>query len=185
MINFQNNLTWPKSNTPQINLHSGLKHSIITLRNAKHSPFTWLLYWKLLIDTHLVHCICQFVSPVLWRQWQRVFWSSCTSARHDGRFGCLINMILTMTEGTVHDGRPARFPTKSIEKIKNWKMYATKPNMISAEYQDMLHRPRLDLSGTPGLWHISCSPDSWHTSLCLGSTSLYFIQILICISYNR
>ena len=45
----------------------------------------------------------------------------------------------------------------------------------------MLPRPRLDLSGTPGLRPIGLSPGSWQTSLGLGSTSRYSAQILICI----
>ena len=65
---------------------------------------------------------------------------------------------------------------------KNWKMYAIKQIKICAEYQDMLPRPRLDLSGTPGLRPIDLSPGSWQTSLGLGSMSRYSAQILICIT---
>ena len=64
---------------------------------------------------------------------------------------------------------------------KNWKMYAIKQIKICAEYRDMLPRPRLDLSGTPGLRPISLSPGSWQISLGLGSMSRYSAQILICI----
>ena len=46
----------------------------------------------------------------------------------------------------------------------------------------MLPRPRLDLSGTPGLRPIGLSPGSWQTSLVLGSMSRYSAQILICIT---
>ena len=53
---------------------------------------------------------------------------------------------------------------------------------ICAEYRDMLPRPRLDLSGTPGLRPIGLSPGSWQTSLGLGSMSRYSAQILICIA---
>ena len=53
---------------------------------------------------------------------------------------------------------------------------------ICAEYRDMLPRPRLDLSGTPGLRPIGLSPGSWQTSLGLGSMSRYSAQILICIT---
>ena len=56
--------------------------------------------------------------------------------------------------------------------IKKRKMYAIKQIKINAEYRDMLPRPRLDLSGTPG---------SWLTNLGLGSRSRYSAQILICI----
>ena len=40
------------------------------------------------------------------------------------------------------------------------KMYAIKQIKICAEYRDMLPRPRLDLSGTPGLRPIGLSPGS-------------------------
>ena len=62
------------------------------------------------------------------------------------------------------------------------KMYAIKQIKICAEYRDMLPRPRLDLSGTPGLRPIGLSPGSWQTSLGLGSMSRYSAQILICIT---
>ena len=88
----------------------------------------------------------------------------------------------TMAEGTVHTGSPAKFPTKPTEEWKkNRKMYAIKQINICAEYRDMLPRPRLDLSGTPGLRPIGLSPGSWQTSLGLGSMSRYSAQILICI----
>ena len=68
---------------------------------------------------------------------------------------------------------------------KNRKMYAIKQIKICAEYRDMLPRPQLDLSGTPGLRPIGLSPGSWQTSLGLGSMSRYSAQILICIrKYN-
>ena len=62
-------------------------------------------------------------------------------------------------------------------------MYAIKQIKICAEYRDMIHRPRLDLSGTPGLRPIGLSPGSWQTSLGLGGMSRYSAQILICIAY--
>ena len=70
-------------------------------------------------------------------------------------------------------------------KQKKRKMYAIKQIKICAEYRDMLPRPRLDLSGTPGLRPIGLSPGSWQTSLGLGSMSRYSAQILICISNRR
>ena len=81
----------------------------------------------------------------------------------------------------MHGGSSARFPTKPTEKLKIEKMYAIKQIKICAEYRDMLPRPRLDLSGTPGLRPIGLSPGSWQTSLGLGSMSRYSAQILICI----
>ena len=83
----------------------------------------------------------------------------------------------------MHGGSSARFPTKPTEKLKIEKMYAIKQIKICAEYRDMLLRPRLDLSGTPGLRPIGLSPGSWQTSLGLGSMSRYSAQILICITY--
>ena len=89
----------------------------------------------------------------------------------------------TMAEGTVHTGSPAKFPTKPTEeRKKNRKMYAIKQIKICAENRDMLPRPRLDLSGTPGLRPIGFSPGSWQTSLGLGSMSRYSAQLLICIT---
>ena len=87
-----------------------------------------------------------------------------------------------MADGTVHTGSPAKFSTKPTEEWKKTrKMYAIKQIKICAEYRDMLPRPRLDLSGTPGLRPIGLSPGSWQTSLGLGSMSRYSAQILICI----
>ena len=71
-------------------------------------------------------------------------------------------------------------PQRNEKKIR--KMYAIKQIKICAEYRDMLPRPRLDLSGTPGLRPIGLSPGSWQTSLGLGSMSRYSAQILICIT---
>ena len=89
----------------------------------------------------------------------------------------------TMAEGTVHTGSPGKFLTKPTEEWKyNRKMYALKQIKICAEYRDMLPRPRLDLSGTPGLRPISLNPGSWQTNLGLGSMSRYSAQILICIT---
>ena len=85
------------------------------------------------------------------------------------------------SKGYMHGGSSARFPTKPTEKLKIEKMYAIKQIKICAEYRDMLPRPRLDLSGTPGLRPIGLSPGSWQTSLGLGSMSRYSAQILICI----
>ena len=70
-------------------------------------------------------------------------------------------------------------------KWKKRKMYAIKQIKICAEYRDMLPRPRLDLSGTPGLRPIGLSPGSWQTSLGLGSMSRYSAQILICITQQK
>ena len=113
------------------------------------------------------------------------------AAPQQGMLGALIvwwpaSFLLqwTMTEGTVHTGSPAKFLTKPTEEWKKFrKMYAIKQIKICAEYRDMLPRPRLCLSGTPGLPPMGLSPVSWQTSLGLGSMSRYSAQILICIIY--
>ena len=110
------------------------------------------------------------------------------AASQQGMLGALIvwwpaSFWLQWTEGTVHTDSPEKFPTKPTEEWKkNRKMYAIKQIKICAEYRDMLPRPRLDLSGTPGLRPIGLSPGSWQTSLGLGSMSRYSAQILICIT---
>ena len=136
----------------------------------------------------LIHIssILSVIFTRLWLKCQWVFWwASCISARHAGSFDCLMTslILITMAEGTVHTGSPAKFPTKPTEEwIKIRKMYAIKQIKICAEYRDMVPRPRLDLSGTPGLRPIGLSPGSWQTSLGLGSMSRYSAQILICIA---
>ena len=118
--------------------------------------------------------------------------SCCPSARHAGRFDCLMSTEQPHSDNNeqwqgalCNGGSSARFPTKPTEKLKIGKMYAIKQNKICAEYRDMLPRPRLDLSGTPGLRPIGLSPGSWQTSLGLGSMSRYSAQILICIFYQQ
>ena len=124
----------------------------------------------------------------LWHKCQRVFWwASCTSARHAGSFDCLMTslILITMDNGRGHSAywQSCKVPNQTHRGIKkNWKMYAIKQIKICAEYQNMLPRPRLDLSGTPRLRPIGLSPGSWQTSLGLGSMSRYSAQILICIT---
>ena len=122
----------------------------------------------------------------LWHKSQRMFWwASCTSARHAGSFDCLITslILITMDNGRGHCAywQSCKVPNQTHRGIKKRKMYAIKQIKICAEYRDMLPRPRLDLSGTPGLRPIGLSPGSWQTSLGLGSMSRYSAQILICI----
>ena len=151
----------------------------------KNSPFTWFLYWKLPIDTDFIHFICQFHQSFGINA--RVFsgWASCISARHAGSFDCLMTslILITMDNGRWHCAwwQSCKVPYQTHRGIKKWKMYAIKQIKICAEYRDMLPRPRLDLSGTPGLRPIGLSPGSWQTSLGLGSMSRYSAQILICI----
>ena len=116
------------------------------------------------------------------------WWASCTSARHAGSFDCLMTSLITFTmdNGRGHCAywQSCKVPNQThrgMKKIR--KMYAIKQIKIYEEYRDMLPRPRLDLSGTPGLRPIGLSPGSWQTSLGLGSMSRYSAQILICILY--
>ena len=123
LINFQNTLTWPNSNTAGISLNSRLKYSKITHRYAaKNSPFTWFLYWKLPTDTDFIHFICQFHQS--WGINARECFHGPV-APQPGMLGALIVwwpasfwLQWTMTEGTVHASSPAKFPTKSTEKWK-------------------------------------------------------------------
>ena len=114
--------------------------------------------------------------------------ASCTSARHAGSFDCLMASLILITtdNGRGHCAwwQSCTVPNQTHkENNKKRKMYAIKQIKICAEYRDMLPRPRLDLSGTPGLRPIGLSPGSWQTSLGLGSMSRYSAQILICIAY--
>ena len=115
------------------------------------------------------------------------WWVSCTSARHSGSFDCLMTslILITMDNGRGHCAywQSCKVPNQTHRGMKKKrKMYAIKQIKICAEYRDMLPRPRLDLSGTPGLRPIGLSPGSWQTSLGLGSMSRYSAQILICIT---
>ena len=95
-------------------------------------------------------------------------------------------ILITMDNGKGHCAywQSCKVPNQTHRGMeKNWKMYAIKQIKICAEYRDMLPRPRLDLSGTPGLRPIGLSQGSWHTSLGLGSMSRYSAQILICMIY--
>ena len=134
-----------------------------------------------------ISSISSVIFTRLWLKCQRVFWwASCTSARHAGSFDCLMTslILITMDNGRGHCAywQSCKVPNQTHRGMNFFrKMYAIKQIKICAEYRDMLPRPRLDLSGTPGLRPISLSPGSWQTSLSLGSMSRYSAQILICI----
>ena len=123
------------------------------------------------------------ISLVLLHKCQGVFSrASCTSARHAGSFDCLMTNLILITMDNVRGHCAWWQSCKVPNQTHKWlKMYAIKQIKICAEYWDMLPRPRLDLSGTPGLRPIGLSPGSWQTSLGLGSMSRYSAQILICI----
>ena len=115
--------------------------------------------------------------------------ASCTSARHAGSFDCLMArlILITVDNGRGHCAwwQSCTVPNQTHRgNNKKRKMYAIKQIKICAEYRDMIPRPRLDLSGTPGLRPIGLSPGSWQTSLGLGSMSRYSVQILICITMH-
>ena len=95
-------------------------------------------------------------------------------------------ILITMDNGRGHCAwwQSCTVPNQTHRGIKKMKMYAIKQNKICAEYRDMLPRPRLDLSGTPGLRPIGLSPGYWQTSLGLGSMSRYSANILICLPHT-
>ena len=128
----------------------------------------------------------------LWHRCQRVFWwTSCTSARHAGSFDCLMTSLILDYNGQWQKALCILAVLQSSEpnpqrNKKNWKMYAIKQIKICAEYRDMLPRPRLDLSDTPGLWPIGLSPGSWQTSLAwvavpVFCTDLNLLMNLCCV----
>ena len=116
---------------------------------------------------------CFFLLPLSKACWE--IWLS------DEHLSSLI--LITMNSGRGHCAwwQFCKVPNQTHRELKIEKMYAIKQIKICAEYRDMLPRPRLDLSGTPGLRPIGLSPGSWQTSLGLGSMSRYSAQILICI----
>ena len=100
LINYQNNLTWPNSNTARISLDSTLKCSKITHRYEKNLPIH--LYWKRPTDTDIIHCIYQFHQSCGINARSRVLsWTSCTSARHTGSFDCIITSLILITMDTI------------------------------------------------------------------------------------
>ena len=165
---------------------SWLRYSKITHRYAKDSPFTWFLYLKLPIDTDVIHSICQFhqscginarenlkgqlhLSKACWELWLS---DGQPHSDYNGQWQRALCMMAVLYSSQ---------PNPQRKQQQKRKMYAIKQIKICAEYRDMLPRPRLDLSGTPGLRPIGLSPGSWQTSLGLGSMSRYSAQILICI----
>ena len=73
-------------------------------------------------------------------------------------------------------------PHLNPQRNKKIKLYAIKQIKICAEYWDMLPRPRLNLSGAPGLRPLGLNPVPWQTSFGLGSMSRYSAQILFYIT---
>ena len=60
LISFQNNLTWPNSDTVGV---EGLGWNTVKLlfgMQKNPSLFTWFLYWKLPVDRDVIHFICHF-----------------------------------------------------------------------------------------------------------------------------
>ena len=159
------------------------KPSSVTWLATRHSPFTCLLYWNLLIDTDFIHYICQFHQCCGINARECFPWASCTSAKHAGRLDCLMTslILITMYNGRGHYMvavlQSSQRKSQRNEKMENVRYKKTK---IRAEYRDMLPRPRQDLSGTRWLRPIGLSPGSWQNNHGLGSMSQHFAQILIC-----
>ena len=181
----QNNLTRPNSNTAGISLDSRLKYSKITHRYAKVGSCTEnfpLIQISSILSvnfTSLWHK-CQSVlmgqlllSKACWELWLP---EGQPHSDYNGQWQRALCMLAVLQSSQPN-------PERNIKK--KWRMYAIKQIKICAEYRDMLPRPRLDLSGTPGLQPIGLSPGSWQTSLGLGSMSRYSAQILICIIYGQ
>ena len=132
------------------------------------------------------HPLYPSISPVLWHKCQRVFTvASCTSCTNKACWELWLSDDQPYSDynGQWQRARASwqscKAPNETHRRINKRKMYARKQIKICAEYQNMLHRPRLDLSDTPGLRPIGLSPGSWQTSLGLGSMSRYSAQILI------
>ena len=170
MSNFQNNLTWPNSNTPEISIDSGLKYSKITgLQKAAHSPGSCAENFPL-VQISSILCI-NFISSVN----ARVISSSCTSGRHVGRLDCLVSrlILIKIYNGTGYSAwrQSVRCPTKPTEELKKLKMYAIKQIKICTEYQYILPKPRLvvryvwpsDYPDKPALAWVAC-PGILHRS---------------------
>ena len=141
----------------EINMY--IRNHFQTEQNDFLSVFVSMYVSALPIDTDFIHFICLF------REFcginATVFSSSCTSARYAGGFDCLMSSLIMIT---MEDGRghcvwrhSCKVPNQTRRGVENWKMYAIKKIKICAEHQDMLPRPRLDLSGTPGIRPIGLS----------------------------
>ena len=148
----------------------------------KNSPFTWFLYWKLPTDTDFIHFICQF------HQSCGINARECFHgpvAPQQGILGALIVLCPFIDQPHSHSDYNGQWQRAlcmlavlqssqpNPQRNEKRKMYAIKQIKICAEYRDMLPRPRLDLSGTPGLRPIGLNPGSWQTSLGHGSMSRY------------
>ena len=169
-INFQNKLTWPNSNTAGISLDSRLKYSEITHRYAKVSPFTWFLYWKLPIDTDFSHFICQFHQFCSINARECFERPAALQQRRAGSFDSLMTSLfrITMDNGRGHCAywQYCNVPNQTHRGMKsNWKTYAINKLRSLQNNRDMPPRPRLDLSGAPGLRPFGLSPGSGQTSL--------------------
>ena len=155
----------------------------------------WILSsdWCIVVHVYILSrnfwCVLRFIRVTFYtcNLWRILSTSTkhSTSARHAGSFDCLMTscILITMDSGLVGNLAVLQISQPNPQGNKKRKMYAIKQTKIRAEYRGMLPRPRLDLSGTPGLRNIGLSPGSWQTSLGLGSMSRYSAQILICITY--
>ena len=184
---FQNNLnlTWP-SNTAGISVDSRLEYSkIMGMLKCLHSLGSCAENFLLIQISYILSVIftrlwlkCQSVlmgrlhlSKACWELWLS---DDQPHSDYDGQWQRALCILAVLQSSQPNPQR----------NEKSRKMYAIKQVKICAEYWDMLPRPRLDLSGAPGLRPIGLSPGSWQTSLGLGSMSRYSAQILICITFS-
>ena len=119
LINFQNNPTWPDSNTAGISLDSRLKYSTITHRYANKLSIHLVLVLKA-SHWYRFHPFYLSISPVCGINARECF--DGPTAPQQGMLGALIVwwpasfwLQWTMEEETVHTGSPANFPNKPTE----------------------------------------------------------------------
>ena len=120
-----------------------------------HSTFSEL-HLSINNDILFMYSYSKFILSVIFtRLWLMFWWASCISARHAGSFDCLMTslILITMDNGRGHCAywQSCKVSYQTHRGMKKFrKTYAIKQIKICAEYRDMLPRPRLDLSGTPG-----------------------------------
>ena len=155
----QNILLWPCcTHAAGIRLGTGVKCIQVLTHTKRHSlhliPGLIILTWY--------GCYSYYLSilPVPWQFFQCDHpirtWVLDLPARYAGRFHCLL--LEPHSDHNNNGGRQQANSYPTHTGFRNWEMYAIKQIKICAEYQDLLPRPQLDLSGTPGLWPIDPQP---------------------------
>ena len=64
--------------------------------------------------THIFHPVSLSISPVLWHNCQRVFPNYCTSARHAGRFDCLMGSLILIAMGKKLDRNTSKMVVNAL-----------------------------------------------------------------------